>query len=348
VSVVDLLPLLEHCLHLNFTYPNNGLEVVLREQRMISPDKIVSYPLRHEESGSLHIFGHAKDATNVVIMCPGYPDDQTVFYPLAQRLSALGMLVGIVCLPGYDRTLRHDLWSFHEIVDGLREAIQVLRQDVKPELKLFGIFHDWGCLVGTMYANRAVAIEDRKELIPDRLILLDVLLSPRGARRPSLSRKTLYQGMVFVLYQFPLAVAFWLYRYISKTLACAVLSLTGRIIPSLLLHHPTDLKHLEERQALQAPQLAYPYYHAWKSLFTLQTKEFAYCYLPKDLTSMPVLFLHGQHKKIPLHVQQGEDALNQENEKGNRSKVVAIPNGGHWFYLSDLDECWGHIQAFLQ
>jgi pimeloyl-ACP methyl ester carboxylesterase len=316
---------------------------------MISPDKIVSYPLRHEECGSLHIFGNAKDATSVVIMCPGYPDDQTVFYPLAQRLSSsLGSLVGIVCLPGYDRTMERDLWSFLEIADGLREAIQVLRKDVKPELKLFGIFHDWGCVVGTMYANRAVANEDRKELIPDRLILLDVLLSPRGARRSSLSRKDVYQGMVFVLYQIPLAIAFLIYRYISKALACAVLSMTGLILPSLLLNHPTDLKHLEERQALKAPQLAYPYYHAWKSLITLQKKEFAFCYLPKDLVNMPVLFVHGQHKKIPLHVQQGEDMLNKENEKGNRSKVAAIPNGGHWFYLSDLDECWGHIQAFLK
>ena len=315
---------------------------------MIRPDQILSYPLPHNETRALHIFGDAEHAKNVILMCPGYPDDQTVFYELAKRLSS-SSFVGIMCLPGYDQSTRRDSWSFLEIADGMREAIQVLRTSVgRPEVKLIGVFHDWGCVVGSMYANRAVARGDCQELIPDRLILLDVLLPPRTMSYKSFSWKEIWQGMIVVLYQLPLAFAFWLDRYVSRVMALAVLSMTARIISLLLLKHPKDLQHLEEKQAIKAPQLAYPYYHAWKSLATLQTGEFAYCSLPMDLTKMPVLFLHGKCKRIELHFQQGENLLHRENENGNGSKVAAIPNGGHWFYLHDLDECWGHIQDFLK
>lgn len=252
-------------------------------------------------------------------------------------------------MPGYDRSTRHhrDAWSFLELADGMREAIHVLRTGVGPEVKLIGFFHDWGCVVGSVYANRAAARGDRKELIPDRLILMDVLLPPRKVNYKSFSWNEKYQGMIVLLYQLPLAFSFWLDRYISRVMALMVLSMAVRIIPLLLLKHPKDLQHLEEKRAVKSPYLTYPYYHALKSLVTLQKREFAYCSLPTDLTKMPVLFLHGQCKKVALHVRQGEDLLNRENEKGNASKVAVIPNGGHWFYLHDLDECWGYIQAFL-
>jgi hypothetical protein len=135
------------------------------------PRKIVSYPIPGDskKGGALFIYGDEK-AKNIAFISPGFPDDHGVFLPFASRLaSETDTLVGVTCLPGYDdredkRWIEHkrqkpDGYTFEEAAAALREAAKALFAESacpsKP--KITGIFHDWGSLVGNIWAKQAMA-----------------------------------------------------------------------------------------------------------------------------------------------------------------------------------------------
>ena len=55
-----------------------------------------------KDAATLFVAG-AADAEHLVYFQAGFPCDQSSFKPLALRLSACGCLVGVGCMPDYDR-----------------------------------------------------------------------------------------------------------------------------------------------------------------------------------------------------------------------------------------------------
>eukprot|EP00977_Amphora_coffeiformis_P020891 scaffold8605_cov178-Amphora_coffeaeformis.AAC.10 len=133
-------------------------------------------PLKRVLKGNVYLFGHREEQRNaphLVLLCAGYPDDETVFTDLAQQIAVQGnYLVGVMVLPGFETKesstttttttttsdSRHDgNYSFVDWRDAIQAAVQTLRNySTHPTAKLTGIFHDWGCLAGLMYTNHVM------------------------------------------------------------------------------------------------------------------------------------------------------------------------------------------------
>jgi len=332
---------------------------------MTKPDKICSYPIPHDDTGgSLHLFGNV-NAPHLVIMCPGFPDDHSVFHPLAARIaSTCNCLVGVTCLPGYDDGAYPDrAWkdgfSFIEWASCVREAVKTLRkQSVSKDAKLTGIFHDWGCLTGVMYTNQAI-FADSKELIPDQVVLFDVLATPhpKETNVPKVDVPKLQQayiGLVLFSYQIVFANTWLLQRYVSDYLAAAHLGL-GSLLLFILRLNPISLQDYTHAipifryRLFQAMYMAYPYFNLWKVIFTGKIREtFPGAYLPRDLERTPILFLYGGSKNAPLHKFNSLALLEQEWKMGNRSRAVCIEKAGHWLYLQEPDTCFENVKTFLE
>ena len=87
---------------------------------------------------------------------------------MASRLAnEIDALVGVTCLPGFDdradkpwiehKREKRDGYTFDEMAGCLREASKALLSESRcSKPKIIGLFHDWGVLSGTMWANRAI------------------------------------------------------------------------------------------------------------------------------------------------------------------------------------------------
>lgn len=236
---------------------------------MSSPSKTIQYSFCTKNNGThqgatvegvLYLFGHDDDdeaaaAPHLVLLCAGYPDDETVFFPFAARIATdADHLVGVMALPGFgSREGSSDGYSFVEWRSAVRAAVRALcDHSTHPEPSLTGIFHDWGCLAGLMYTNHALGIggdkDDKtiteasmrstrvhddvvKTRVPDQLVLFDVLLGPHrdddkknigrtlnNEASPSWSQK-LWTLVGVTTYQLVMAQTWLLHRYVHRVVA---------------------------------------------------------------------------------------------------------------------------------
>jgi pimeloyl-ACP methyl ester carboxylesterase len=295
--------------------------IIMSEEQPVTK---ISYPFPRCGEGDIHLFG-SRDASHLVIMCAGFPDDHKAFTPMAVRLAEeCGYLVGVICLPGYGTpfdpsTFHEDGYSFADWVGSLREAVKALRShSTKPasKTKLTGIFHDWGVIAGLQYTNQTIE-EEVKDLMPSQLVIFDVLLGyhPKAPDKPKLSEKdsaikTIYNSLRVLSYQAFLAMAFVLQKYLPKSMIIAYLSMGAFLLKTI-------------------------------EFFPLSRQDFKY-------VDLPVLFLYGGGKAVSLHDPKAVALLDQEQEQGNRSRSVKVEDAGHWLHWSHLDTCFQEVQQFLK
>lgn len=320
--------------------------------------KTIKYPILHdEEGGSLFLVGKL-DAPRLVLMCAGYPDDQSVFMPLAERLAQKNCLVGVTCLPGYDKIGYKDGYTFQECGKCMAEAAKALRAQstAASRPKLSGIFHDWGCVAGTIFTNQA--LENESDVVPDEVVLFDVCLPvhPKTTDTKHLEIKepttstAIYSFAVFFAYQILFATCFLLQRYVSKRLAALYHAVGWKFISWLKLvpiSSPQDKAYIKTRQVSHITYLMYAYYYFWKGIL-YNPSDLEGCCLPLDLKKTPVLFLYGADKAIPFHDATNVAVLREEQEQGRRSNAVEIKSAGHWLYLHQQDECFDKVSKFLE
>jgi pimeloyl-ACP methyl ester carboxylesterase len=326
---------------------------------------VLSYPLPGKVRGRLLVVG-PRDAENVVIFCAGFPDDsQSSFLRTARRLTssaALECLCGVTCLPGYDR---HVPWtqypvggySFEEMVSALREATKTLMNHSSEAsgVKLYGIFHDWGCVAGSILVNR-VSSDETSPFQFQKVVLFDVLppastealkkfMPPATRKKPSRLQK-IYVLAVLVSYRAALAVGFALQRYISRRVAAVAYVSWAIVFAKLLKLSPTrdcDAKIIRSRTDLtleRALYMAYPYFTLFCDLLKrkhiFKTGDYR-------IPDCPVLYLFGVEKNVMFHGRK--DVAYCESARGN--KVVAVEKAGHWLYLQQPDLCDEEVRRFL-
>lgn len=230
--------------------------------------KVIDYPIPgNDRGGHLHLFvgsdnGNALRKRNnlsvddgnendnagassprqLVLMMGGYPDDQSVFHPMARRLTALPEVcaVGVICMPGFDIAGRPSSsssrggysidhqprggFSIDDCATTVRNAASALRS--VPEATelgdettttLTGVFHDWGVMAGLVWANRALKEKETNAPSsgppPDRLVILDVGAGLHPATARTARRTRTYPE---ILSSLPAAIvrgaSNWLYR----------------------------------------------------------------------------------------------------------------------------------------
>jgi pimeloyl-ACP methyl ester carboxylesterase len=330
----------------------------------MTQSNVVTYPIPHDEKGgTLFLFGKV-DVPQIVIMCPGFPDDQSVFFPLAKRIAACNCLVGVACLAGYDKGGWREGYTFEDWVVCLKEAVKILRrQSTVSNAKFTGIFHDWGCVAGSMFTNRVLLDEDCKELVPDQLIFMDALLPPHPSstvdtKQLSVAHRSiqtlLYTALVMFSYQTVLATCFLLQRFISKQLATWNLFVGAKIVTWLNLNPvgKKDSEHIEAKTRANMDQflyMCYPYYYVLKSLFFDRlAQNMPGAHLPVDLQKTPILYMYGLDKNIHFHDPVSLALVETEGTKGGKSKVVKLVGAGHWMYLQQPSVCFDEIATFLK
>ena len=409
---------------------------------MEEPDDKLPYPIARDGTGTLFLYygvnnndnnnNKKKNAANLVIMCPGFPDDQYSFSSLARQLAMnCDCMVGVMCLPGYennkeqkghnnnrqgspDKLDNNDVdddddgydthcYSFAEWRSAMREAIKVLRKhSTNKAAKLVGMFHDWGCLLGLQYTNQCIAEEAHEQqthhhqhqqqqqqassslLIPDKIVLLDVLMGPHPKTRleyysskhadtgllSSVSGTSflnkLYTAWAIASYQFSSAFCWWLHHYISKWVARIFFTAATPLTQALSIFpvSPPDWDYyLSDIMIRKSPDriigMAYPYYYLWKGVLTGHARTvLRFLYLPLDLKRTPILYLYGMDKNFHLHNAHGFECLQREttstttttttDKNHRRCNIVGVHNAGHWLHHQQPDVCLKHIRDFLQ
>ncbi|KAL9185612.1 hypothetical protein ACHAXT_003389 [Thalassiosira profunda] len=342
---------------------------------------IVRYPIPGNEAGGLlHIYGDPKAAKNVVFYCGGWPDGVEPFTPLARRLAAPsaegsdGCFVGITCWPGFDeasylqskfRGFRRRGFTFDEVTRCIREAAKQLfaeyykasdgEERAKPQFTV--IFHDFGVVTGLMFVNRSLEEECFTEHVPDRIVLLDILLGPHPKCRDKprdIASYTPREKLVYLAYRGTNAASFTLMRYVSESVGLFVFGMLWSVVSLLGLGplRPIDGMLLKQRRMNPFHMLYtfYPYHYLFRAMLGNTSRiDLAHAHLPLDLVRTPVLFLYGTEKNVMFHDHRSFAILERE-ERENKSncRIVKVEGAGHWMYCQRPEVCEREIRDFLR
>ncbi|EJK61031.1 hypothetical protein THAOC_18539 [Thalassiosira oceanica] len=135
-----------------------------------------------------------KSSQECILYVGGFPDGVEPFAPMAKRLASDGCFVGVTCFPGYDfgrysepgSNYLRDGYRFDEVVLAVREAASQLfgeynktGDEQQSKCKTPGytlVLHDFGTVVGAMYANQVIADKElsmsKRDHAPDRIVSL--------------------------------------------------------------------------------------------------------------------------------------------------------------------------------
>ena len=359
------------------------------------PDRVVHFEAysrsghpNPDKTGALFVFGDLS-SPKTALLCPGYADDQTVFLPFAKKLAdaaaappeGSGVLVGVVCMPGYDdrpedgvpwTSHPRDGFSFEETAKTIRLAARTLRATSTHESpELIGIFHDWGCVVGAIWAKQLE--EESKDssvnnnnnnnnnnnsvvdTMPDKIVYFDVLLGPPSWAKTdpipeSDIRRPGFMTNLASIYQLCFAASSTLYSYVSRLLGTgcfagfAMCLHAARIAPLYSWDNNDALYGPARPGPLRLTQMAYPYRTMIADIF-LRGKSIA---LHEDLKSTPILYLHGTDKRASFHSPIAVALLEREHaEQRSLCNSIAVRGAGHWLYNQKQEECLGHVLDFV-
>lgn len=342
---------------------------MLLQKDLPKPDKVVhfeAYSKGHptpEKTGALMVFGDPSSKT-MALLCAGFPDDHTVFFPFAEKLAARGILAGVICIPGYDdrpgdgvpwESHPREGFGFDELAKTFRAAAKTLRgvsTHASPEL--VGIFHDWGCVAGSVWAKQ---VEEESIGRPGKIVYFDVLMSapkwaktdplPKGAiQRPS------FRTMISAVYQPLLAATSTLYTFVSKHLGLATLLLSSICLRSvrLLPTYPWDnSKALYGTNAIGLMRMTHMTFLYRKLFVDYVFKKKPPIALHNDWKKMPILYLYGKNKRASFHSPTSLALLEREfSAKRSLSKAVGLDGAGHWLYNQKQEECLEHVVDFIE
>lgn len=330
-----------------------------------SPNKIVPYYITDDPNGgALFLYGNP-DSSNIAIFCAGFPDDHEIGQAFCSRLAEENKtFVGLMCLPGYDdrpdkpwEAHKTEGYTFKEMTATVREAVKVLRaESTNDKAKLTGIFHDWGVLPGTIWANQA--LEDEFADSPDQLVLFDVLGPVHKVQRkdsPDSKGLTVFDIVVTLLYRFFLATAFGLQLYVSKYIALLWHILANTFLKSFNLGPVFEIDYIvvssreKKLELKRAIYMAYPYFYMFKAVFSGKARsEFQDFTLTKDLKKTPILYLYGPQKRAMFHDNRALKYLEREaKENRSKSKAIAVEGTGHWLYIQQPDICLKEVMEFM-
>ncbi len=339
---------------------------------MIIPkaDKIVPYVSYStpsgEPNGVLHVFGDSS-SSRIALLCAGFPDDHTIFLPFAEALGEHGIMAGVMCLPGYDDRPEDGIpWSSHpragftydETAKAVREASKALCDTStyeKPEL--IGIFHDWGVIAGSMWAERLEnEAKDNPQIIckPSKIVFFDVLVPPSSKMPDYISSSEVPQLSIReklnYLYQPIFAIASAIQLYLPRLIAAAF-ALLGQGVITILGIVPMEPFDFESRAPIYGNK---PFnYLRWVQMMYMYRNSFTSdklmpWRLHRDWKNTPILYMYGKAKKAQFHANNSVAMLEREEaEQRSLCRVVPMEGAGHWLYVQKQEESLKHVLDFI-
>jgi hypothetical protein len=272
---------------------------------------------------------------------------------MATSLAQHGCLVGVTCLPGYDRIepwIKHpNGFTLDEIVaacgGGMHALVAQSEVDIS-ERELTCIFHDWGCVYGLVQVNRVLE-ENILPLCPKQVVLFDVCGPPHPevAKMKGIGNMSIWSSVKIFTYQFFFASCFALQKHISVHLANLYYTVGCMALFNILPFWPCgpqDKALMEQRHPMPPVRkiihMMYPYYYTMRQGSGSFYKQF---HLPKaDATR--VLYMYGLNKNVMFHSPGVVQYL--EEQDPTQAKAIAVEGAGHWLYLQREDYC---LQAVL-
>ena len=383
---------IQDCVSVNYPLPGNdvGGRVLIygldRSNVMTPNDSVTSGTSSPQKATTLH----------VLFFCGGFPDHWTTFQPLAQRLSATQyttsgnqstgshekIICGVTCLPGYDTHHNHfkgEGYNFDEMAVSLQSACKIFLSTITEQyssqnssntttdgnvnIKLTGIFHDWGSYVGAMVVNRS------NQLVPNyfhKVVFFDVLPPAHPKLRIPREKANVWKVLILMAYTSLFAFCHTIQRYLTYWLAMpvslvgySVLHLLG-LLPIQMFDNITFLTDRPKEYTLRKIiYMQYPYYYLWRGFIRQGPKQFlkttlSDATLPENVSNVatgtppngtPVLYLYGTKKNAMFHDANTVAWLQQPNQEP--SKVVVVDDVGHWLYRQKEDICYNAICQFI-
>lgn len=355
--------------------------------RLPKPDKVVhfeAYSRGHavpEKTGALFVFGDSS-SEKVALLCAGYPDDHSNFLPFGEKLASRcnGIMVGVMCLPGYDdrpedgvgwethppEGFRLDEWT--RAVGAAAKTLVGLSTYTKGKPEFIGIFHDWGCVPGTEWAQQVEheSDDDAAVVKPDKLVYLDVLSGPPKFAKDdpvpmdAIQKPTLSE-ILYILYMPLNAISSAIYTHVSKSFGMASFLWNWFSLELLRIApvYPWDRSGmglgLGSRAFFETKDLSllshmvymtFPYRRIFTD-YLFKGKPMAD--LHEDWKKVPILYLYGMNKRASYHDPVSYALLEREfKEKRSLSNALGIADAGHWLYHQKEDECLEHITSFAE
>jgi pimeloyl-ACP methyl ester carboxylesterase len=301
-------------------------------------------------AGTLFVMGN-KASKNVLFFHGGFPDDHSVFLPLAKQIaSTQDCLIGVSCMPGYHLeepwNFKPEGFTFNEMTQCCHDAIQTLMaQSSCRDARLMCILHDWGVLVGIQYVTQ------RQGTMPTQLVLFDVCAPPHPSIKIQAPTPSLYQVFTETLYRIVFAICFVLQRSVSSSLAqfiypfCAFILFRNNIV-KLGPVKACDVEFIEAHPVKKLIWMMYPYWHLLTSLLSSEGRTMLETFHLPPLEDMPVLYMYGLDKNAMFHDLASVQLLEQEMHAGKKSKIVPVKNAGHWLYVQQPDLCYQQVVEF--
>lgn len=278
------------------------------------------------------------------------------FLDFATSLAQRNCLVGVTCLPGYDRIepwIKHpNGFTLEETVAACGEGIHALvAQSVvdREDRELTCIFHDWGCAFGSVQINRVLEESDLPFMHPRQVVLFDVAGPPHPSVRANMknvSRSSFWNNFKRLSYQLFFASCFALQKHASTHIAQAFYKVGSLGLFGILRMTPVgplDGNLLSKRQShiplRKCIWMMYPYYY----MVTQGADVFPQFHLPKP-DMMRVLYMYGVQKKVMFHTPSTIQYFNEQD--GVNNKMIPVENAGHWLYLHEPEYCLKAVLEF--
>ena len=319
-----------------------------------------------QTNGVLHVFGDSS-SSKIALLCPGFPDDHTIFVPFAEALSKHGIMTGVMCLPGYDDRPEDGVpfqshprkgFTFDETAKAVREASKSLRTaSTHDNPEFIGIFHDWGVVVGTMWAERLEkeAQDNPKISMPNKLVFFDVLAPPSSKmpnyiHRSEVKPKSIYAKLCF-LYQVVFAISSLIQRYVPRIIAAAF-AIFGLTVLSILGIFPLesfDMKSVDAIYGNRKPGLARWISMTYMYLNIFTSDKMLRWRLHRDWKKTPILYMFGKRKRTHFHSNNAVAMLEREEaEQRSLCRVVPVEGAGQWLYVQEQELCLKHVLDFIR
>ncbi|EOD11148.1 hypothetical protein EMIHUDRAFT_214991 [Emiliania huxleyi CCMP1516] len=264
------------------------------------------------DAGTIWVAGPC-DAAHAMFFCAGFPCDHSSFAPLAARFAEVGCLVGVGCMPEYDREegcLRPEGYDLPQIGRCFGQAVAALLGQATAAPKVTLVVHDWGIAPGFFHSN-VVGV---------------------------------YYSLCHLNYQSMFATSFLLYRY-SRALGWAWL-LGGQALFFVLLGkwlNPAGPKDGHRGgKGLWWVYASATGDRANATLFRPAEAKALQQGLSFDasLAKQPICYIYGEEKNTMFHTRAQLAKLRAKEG----CVVVGVPRAGHWCYKHEPEACYAAVK----
>merc|ERR1712071_260267 len=95
--------------------------------------------------------------------------------------------------------------------------------------------------------------------------------------------------------------------------------------------------------------MCYPYWNRYKAVLNGSSWTIPEVTLPKDLKSIPVLYMYGTNKNVMFHDYVSVKILEREHREGmSKSNAIAVDGAGHYLYVQKPDICIKEVADFME